>query len=153
MKIVRCKFLMIALMVIVCMGSCSDDEAKIPKDEENSKQLAGTWVLGSSLSKVEKDGKDITSQYANFSIFFTEQFGYFAQGDPNNLIQPEGTWKYAEGDFGKILLNNDDRPITITINEDQTALTLTFSNDNNKPIGSSRVNGITGSYTFILSKK
>lgn len=152
MKIFRYKFLMIVVASIAFIVSCSDDEAGITEDEKNSKQLAGTWVLGSNLSKVEKDGKDITSQYSNFSIFFTEQFGYFAQGDPNNIIHPEGTWKYAEGDFSKILLNNDERPITIAINEDQTALTLTFSNDDNKPLGS-RMIGITGAYTFILSRK
>lgn len=140
---------LLAFAVMLC--SCDGDNPTIPEDEVNSQKLSGTWTLGSN-SRVLRDGDDITSQYANFSAFFTEQFAYFIEGDPNNVIHPEGTWQYVEGNFNQILLNGDERPITASLSDDNKILTLTFSNEANVPLGS-RVAGITGSYTFILSKE
>ncbi|MEP4093354.1 hypothetical protein [Reichenbachiella sp.] len=136
-------------MLILGLVAC-DEEANVPEDESQAKALAGPWSMGSN-SQVLRDGTDITPQYGDFSIVFTEQFGYFVSGDPNNLLQPEGTWAYAEGSFTSILLNGDLRPINVVHSDDGSALTITFSNDTNVPIGA-RTAGISGSYTFVLKK-
>ncbi|UXX79871.1 hypothetical protein N7E81_01970 [Reichenbachiella carrageenanivorans] len=139
------------LVLLSALVGCGDDSSNIPEEEEHSRLIAGTWVLGEN-SQVLRDGNDITLDYQDFSIFFTEQFGYYAEGDPNNIIYPQGTWQYVDGNFGQIVLNEDERPIAVALAQDNTVLTITFTNDTNEPLGA-RSKGITGSYTFILSKE
>jgi hypothetical protein len=143
--IIKCVIFLFPILLM----SCDSDNADIPESEEKAKELAATWVINPGTA-VLRDDIDVTADYGEFSIFFTEQFGYFIQGDPNNVLHPEGIWSFNGTNYSEILLNGDERPITASLNGD--VLTFSFENSENTPIGG-RVRGITGSYKFTLVKQ
>ena len=142
--------IIILTILLPWLTSCGSDDATGKSEEQlNAEKLSGSWALGTN-GYITRDGSDLSGEYQDFVIRFTTNHSYTVLKDPNNVFFPTGTWKFAEGTFSQILLNNNMTPISLQF-ENATTITLTFAVIGDTPIGQ-RVKGISGSYELRLTK-
>lgn len=111
--------------------------------EEQIKALAGTW----SLSSVVNDGSDVTTQYQQFTLTLTTDKTY-STTNGGNPWPASGTFDFPDGVVTDRVIRDDN--VTVTISEvSATLLVLSF---NVNSVGSGTAAGITGSFTFTLTK-
>jgi len=143
--------LIILTTILAGLSSCDDGNASGKSDEQvNAEKLAGAWALGIN-GFITRDGVDLSDDYLDFTMRFTTNHSYTVLNDPNNVFFPTGSWRFAEGTYSQILLNNNPTLISLHY-EDDTTITLTFSVIGDTPIGQ-RIHGISGSYELRLTKR
>ena len=104
-------------------------------------KLTSTW----KVKTVDNDGADVTSQYTGFTLII-DQLTYSTQNG-GNPWPASGTYDFKGSDLTK-LVRSDNVEVSIDEITDKT-LVLTF---NYNTVNGGRVNGITGDFTFSLTK-
>lgn len=145
-------------MLVSCDGA---DDAK-PGGEKTAEQLAVedltdgagiTWVVTKGGS-VSKDGNSVISEYSGFELRLNSgTTNKIYTTTDNAIFDQNGYWSFAGGNFDKIELTGSqpaaEREISFTRADDK--LTLMFNIP--MPGANRRVNGVAGSYVFVLVKK
>ncbi|GAB5526038.1 MAG: hypothetical protein Roseis2KO_39100 [Roseivirga sp.] len=123
------------------LSGCKKDDPD--PQEEQIKALAGTW----NLSSVTNDGSDVTTQYQQFTLTLTTEKTY-STTNGGNPWPASGTFDFPD-DIVTDRVTRDDN-VVVTISEvSATLLVLSF---NVNSVGSGTAAGITGSFTFTLTK-
>lgn len=139
--------LALGVLLLGCSGGSDSDQSEENAETSN---IAQTWEMGDDTYAF-KDNVDVTDEYSDLSIRFTQSGAYTVQGDPDNVVYPTGTWAFAgDGEYSIIYLNDTDVPVYISYPSDGY-IDITFTLSENELLGSSRVAGITGEYTFRLT--
>lgn len=140
--------LLILPLFIALVASCSSDSGAPSAKEEQLVKLQNNgkaWVVNSSSqSSVFKDGYDVTSQFAGFSL----EFGEFTYNTTNGLphVWPtSGTWSFENDNASKIIR---DDGVQINVNQTGNQLTLNFIAAGVGTGG--RTKSLEGQYQFSL---
>ncbi|MCE7996797.1 MAG: hypothetical protein HEP71_32855 [Roseivirga sp.] len=123
------------------LSGCKKDDPD--PQEEQIKALAGTW----NLSSVSNDGSDVTTQYQQFTLTLTADKTY-STTNGGNPWPARGTFDFPNETVTDRVTRDDN--VVVTISEVTTSrLVLNFSINS---VGSGSAAGITGSFTFTLTK-
>lgn len=131
---------MAIFLVLITMFSCDEEESSLSSKKD---LLLKTWKLTSS-GFIQKDGVDVSSQYAELSLTFQPK-GTYITVNAKELFSDSGTW------------TADETVSSITLDGDRTIQVLDFSSTTlrilmvvaNSPSGG-RVSGIGGEYDIQL---
>lgn len=129
------------IITALLYSGCKKDNPN--PQEEQIKAMAGTW----SLSSVTNDGSDVTTQYQQFTLTLTTDKTY-STTNGGNPWPAAGTFDFPNETVTDRVTRDDN--VVITITEVTTSrLVLNFSINS---VGSGSAAGITGSFTFTLTK-
>lgn len=137
--------LILALCACITTGlllsGCKKDDPD--PQEEQIKAMAGTW----NLSSATNDGSDVTTQYQQFTLTLTTDKTY-STTNGGNPWPARGTFDFPNETITDRVTRDDN--VVVTISEVTTSrLVLNF---NINSVGSGSAAGITGSFTFTLTK-
>lgn len=128
------------LMALLFISSCKDDDPIDPKAQKLN-QLNASWAMQS----VSNDGNDVSSQFTGFTLSI-DGTNYNTQNG-GNPWPASGTYELS-GDNLDLILRNDGVEMTIDeLTTDKLVLSFSYSAVNG------RVNGITGGFTFSMTKQ
>ena len=140
--------------ILICIGCKDDDTPVVDPVKERLELLAKTWEPNTG-SAVTVDGIDVSSEFAGFTLTFTDSFSYSTTNVGPNFtdVWPDsGIWSFAINSDGSSNINVIERDgISITINSINTS-SLRFSFDFLTASASGNA-GIDGSYVFDLGSK
>lgn len=138
-------FKVLALLIVFQLTSCKDEGG----DEKSAAQIemltATTWAH----AQVTHDDGDLSDQYENFAIDFTENpsngfDGTFVVSNGGYAFEESsGLWKFNE-DFSKIILDSG-KEMDAELSETGLSLEFTVATEGGK------LNGISGNFLFDLS--
>lgn len=123
------------------LSGCKKDDPD--PQEEQIKALAGTWTL----SGVTNDGTDVTVQYQQFTLTLTTDKTY-STTNGGNPWPARGTFDFPD-DTITDRVNRDDNVVVTIAEVTASSLVLRF---NINSVGAGTAAGITGSFTFSLTK-
>ncbi|HYG04505.1 MAG TPA: hypothetical protein VD927_18790 [Chryseosolibacter sp.] len=143
------KYIIMALISASLLASsgCSEDSVD-PKTKALNDQLhllmnqGKAWVVGGTGS-VEKDGYDVSNQFAAFRLTIGNKT-YVTENALNNVWKTNGSWDFHEANPQQFI-REDDVLVTVAISDNK--LILTFSGAGTT---SGRTNSIPGEYSFEL---
>ncbi len=137
--------LILAFCACITLGLLASGCKKDDPDpqEEQIKALAGTW----NLSSVINDGTDVSTQYQQFTLTLTTDKTY-STTNGGNPWPASGTFDFPNAIVTDRVTRDDN--VDITIAEVTTSLLVLSFNINS--VGSGSAAGITGSFTFTLTK-
>ncbi len=131
---------LILLGMMACLSSCGKDDGPNATTVQLNK-LSATWNIGS----VQNDGVNVTSQYTGFKLTIDEQ-NYTTQNG-GNPWPSSGTYEFDGTDLMS-LIRSDNAEISIDeITDNSLILSFNFNS-----VSEARVDGITGDFTFSLTK-
>ncbi len=137
--------------LLIFLG-CKDSDPGIDPVQARLELLAKTWVPGSGTA-VSVNSIDVSSEFASFTLTFTDSFGYStANVGPNftDVWPPTGTWVFetnADGSSNVNVIVRDGIIITIS-SINASSLNITFDYLNARAAGTL---GIDGSYVFNMT--
>jgi hypothetical protein len=129
--------------LIFTVSSCGGDDSLTP-EELRLQELTATWAV----SSVVNDGSDVTRQFAGFILTVSGTQTY-STVNGGNAWPAQGTFTLVTNNLDAFL--RDDNVQVNIVDISDTALTLTFQINTVRGTVSG-VNGITGSFTFNLTK-
>ena len=140
--------------MLVCMGCSDSDTPAVDPVQVRLELLAKTWVPGTGAT-ITVNGIDVSSEFAGFTLTFTDSFGYSTTNvGPNftDVWPASGTWAFGANTDGSSNVNVIERDgISITISSiNASSLNITFDYLNARAAGST---GIDGSYVFNLTSQ
>lgn len=137
----RKAFFGILFFALLFTNACKKKTVEPDARTVQLEKLTSTW----KVKNVENDGTDVTSQYTGFTLII-DQLTYSTQ-QGGNPWPASGTYDFKGDDLTK-LVRSDNVEVSIDEITDKT-LVLTF---NYSTVNGGRVNGITGDFTFSLTK-
>lgn len=132
--------LFVLCAMVTGFSSCSKDDGPSAQTVQLQK-LSTTW----KVSQVINDSQDVTAQYTDFVLTVTE-LNYTTQNG-GNPWPTSGNYTFKDGDLNT-LLREDDTQLNI---DELTESTLILSFNFNTVTGG-RLSGVTGDFTFSLTK-
>lgn len=138
-------YFIILLSSLLVFTACKKDDDNGPTAEElQIQKLTGTWSVGSEGS-VSRDNTS-SGEWADFTLTLGENT-YSTTNTVPEVWPVQGVWSFAGNDVNQIAREDG---VVINVEVSETELTLSFNIPDE--ITSSRVQGITGDYIFVLTK-
>ena len=140
--------LQFSVLLVVLTGtmtwltSCKNDDDGVDPRTQQINDLTATW----QMSAVTNDNNDVTDQFTGFTLT-VDGLNYRTQNG-GNPWPASGTYDF-KGDDLNILIRNDGAEITI---DELTATSLVLS-FNFSSVTGGRTSGVTGDFTFSLTKQ
>jgi len=134
------------------MSACSDDGGDGPNPDSDpdpqaealQKLSSGTW----SVSSITRNGTDVTSDFAGFTISFTSSG--FTTTNGTGAWEASGSWNWEDPQGASIRLDNGIIVQLVFSNNDAT-LTCSFTvPETIFNIG--RTKALAGNFVFVLNK-
>jgi hypothetical protein len=142
-KIMKTFFNVILLLIVFQFSSCKEDSG-----EESSSQLkmltATTWAN----AQVVHDDGDLSDQYTNFAIAFTDNSSsgfdgtFVVSNGGYAFAENSGRWKFND-DFTQIIFDSG-KEMDVELSEEHLRLEFTVATEGGK------LNGTSGNFTFDL---
>lgn len=130
----------------VIFSACKKDEKPEPTEEEKQlDKLAKTWVVATPIqtNAITVEGNDVTTEWAAFTITFTDG-NYSTSGSASSDVWPtSGTWAFADGDVNT-LVRGDGIDVSINVSESTIKMNFNYSSSGG------RLMGIEGDWEFNL---
>lgn len=142
------------ITITFILSACGSDES-ISSQEKQLKKLSATWVL----TNATVDGTDYTNEYSDFELTLSGSsnssvYAYGVLGRPEISPWPSGgTWVFGadvKTTITRDLGTSDQLAIAYSVTDSQLSITFSFSGDGYE---SSRVNSVSGNWTYTFSKK
>ncbi|MGE0588711.1 MAG: hypothetical protein AB7O48_09065 [Cyclobacteriaceae bacterium] len=132
--------LLILLLALPLLStSCKKDDPD--PLEERIKELTASWKLGT----VTNNNQDVSDQYTGFTL--TVAGNNYTTTNGGNPWPASGSYEMRADNLNTIIRSDGT---VITIDEiSSSTLVLSF---NHASLSTGRVNGVTGSFTFLLVK-
>ncbi len=124
-------------------SSCGGDDSLTP-EELRLQELTATWAV----SSVMNDGSDVTDQFTGFILVVSTNQTY-STTNGGNPWPAQGTFSLLTDNLDAFLRDDNVQVNIASISE--TTLSLTFQMSSVRGTANG-VNGITGSFTFNLTK-
>jgi hypothetical protein len=138
------KIHLLALLLIGSLcTSCGGDDGPTPL-EERLRALTARW----SVTSVSNDGTDVSSRFTGFTLTVSGDQRYTTTNG-GNPWPAQGTFEVLTDNLD--LFRRDDNVDISIVNITETNLTLSFNMSSVRGTASG-VDGITGSFTFNLTK-
>ena len=137
-------FLLLIIGGMMLLSSCTKHELTLG-DQQNqiaTKLKKSPWKPGAVL----RDGVDITGDYTNFSLSFSNGTYTTVNGDLSWPVN--GTWAFESGSLTKII-RDGNIPVDLKLSADGKNLTLQFSISSSVYTGG-RSTSLQGGYEFQL---
>lgn len=147
----------IAILILtstVLLSACGSDEPT-SSQEKQLKKLSATWVV----TNVTGDGTDYTDEYRDFELTLSGSsnssvYAYGVLGRPEISPWPSGgTWVFGTDVKTTITRDSgtsDQLAIAYSVTDSQLTIMFSFSGDGYE---SSRVNSVSGNWTYTFVKK
>lgn len=135
-------FVWVALVLFTASG-CGGDDSLSP-EELRLQELTATW----SVSSVVNDGGDVTDQFTGFILVVSSNQTY-STTNGGNPWPAQGTFSLVTNNLDAFLRDDNVQVSIASISE--TTLSLTFQMSSVRGTANG-VDGITGSFTFSLTK-
>lgn len=146
MKAITKKSLLYAGVVLISfllLHGCNNDEDQPTEQELAFEKLEGRWSLKSN-SSILLDGEDVSLNYPNFSLSFTD--GMYTTTNAGDLFRATGTWEWSDEEAGQVIID-DETIVTIeALGLDLFIFTFTVNGQGGV------ANGVGGAYRITLEK-
>jgi hypothetical protein len=129
------------------MSNCSKHQDITIEDiqkQTSQKLQASTWKVKTVL----RDGVDITTDYANFTLTIAATTYSTTHG--NLAWPPSGTWAF-QGQSTTTVVRDGTIPVDFELSKDASSLKLNFTIETST-YANGKVNGLTGAYEFDLTR-
>lgn len=124
-------------------SGCKGDDGPTP-EELRLQELTATW----SVESVVNDGSDVTSQFTRFTLVASSNQTYRTTNG-GNPWPAQGTFSLVPNNLNAFVRDDNVQVNIASITETTLSLTFQVSSIRSTVNG---VNGITGSFTFNLTK-
>lgn len=130
-------------LVLFAASGCKGDDGPTP-EELRLRELTATW----SVASVVNDGTDVTNQFTGFTLVASSDQTY-STTNGGNPWPSQGTFSLVPNNLNAFVRDDNVQVNIASITETTLSLTFQVSSIRSTVNG---VNGITGSFTFNLTK-
>lgn len=141
----------IVIALFIILASCGEDGPGLTPEEVEQERITNLLVTTSGnpwqSSAVSVDGVDVSTEFNNLTVSFTETS--FTTQNGGDLWPAGGTWNFQSGSTAEIV-RNDGLVMTISqINESSLVFTFTWDDT---IFRSGKLGALQGNYIFNFSR-
>lgn len=130
-------------LVLFTASGCNGDDGPTP-EELRLQELTATW----SVASVINDGSDVTDQFTGFTLVASSDQTYRTTNG-GNPWPSQGTFSLVTNNLNAFVRDDNVQINIASITETTLSLTFQMNTVRSTAFG---VNGITGAFTFNLTK-